>query len=149
MSIAEVCNREVYFVSRDEAVSEVVRIMRRHHVGDVVVVEQRAGMNVPVGMVTDRDIVLEIVAAGVDPDKVTAGDVMGQALWTIGVEQDLFMAMNLMRDKGVRRLPVVNTQGGLEGLMTVDDVLELVAELLGDISQLINVEQTRERQRRT
>ena len=144
MSISEICNREVIYARADEPAMEAVQLMRSHHVGDVVVVDESSGQPLPVGILTDRDIVLEVVAEWVSIETVTVGDIMSREIWTINQQQDLFTAVALMRDKGVRRLPVVNDGGGLEGLLTVDDVLELTAELLGDISGLIGRGQERE-----
>ena len=118
--------------------------MRSHHVGDVVVVETTATGAKPVGILTDRDIVLEILAEGVDLGTVSIGDVMSYELVTVREDTKLIDTIKLMRDKGVRRIPVVNQQGELEGLLSVDDILELLAEQLTDIVDLINKELNRE-----
>lgn len=149
MSVSEICNREVVFAKADESVREAVQRMRDQHVGDIVVVDDRSGHAVPVGILTDRDIVMEIVAEEVAMESVTIGDIMSREIWTINQKKDLFAAMGLMRDKGVRRLPVVNDLGGLEGLLTVDDMIDLLAELLGDMSDLIGQQQEKEYQLRS
>ena len=149
MSAGEYCNREVVVVSKSEPVSEAISLMRSHHVGDVVVVESTEKGMIPLGILTDRDIVLEILAEGVDLDAVSIGDVMSYELATVTQDTKLIDTIKLMRDKGVRRIPVVNQQGKLEGLLSMDDILELLAEQLTDIVGLINKEQNREsRQRR-
>jgi len=149
MSAGEYCNREVVVVSKSEPVSEAISLMRSHHVGDVVVVETTATGAKPVGILTDRDIVLEILAEGVDLGTVSIGDVMSYELTTVTQDTKLIDTIKLMRDDGVRRIPVVNQQGVLEGLLSMDDILELLAEQLTDIVGLINKEQNREsRQRR-
>jgi CBS domain-containing protein len=118
--------------------------MRKHHVGDVVVTEESALGLIPVGILTDRDIVLEILAEDVDPETVSIGDVMSFELTTVTEDSKLIDTIKLMRDKGVRRIPVVNQQGVLQGLLSVDDILELLAEQLTDIVNLIGKEQSRE-----
>jgi len=148
MSAGEYCNREVVVVAKSEPVSEAISLMRNHHVGDVVVVETTAAGTIPVGILTDRDIVLEILAEGVDLEAVTISDVMSYELVTVTEDTKLIDTIELMRDKGVRRIPVVNQQGGLEGLLTVDDLLELLAEQLTDIVSLIRKEQARESKHR-
>lgn len=149
MSVGDLCNREVVYVHPDDSAANAVQLMRNQHVGDVVVVEEGGGgQRIPVGIVTDRDIVIEIVAQGVDPEAVTVRDIMGDELHTIDQGQDLYMALGLMRDQGVRRLPVVNEGGGLEGLLTIDDVIELLAEMLSDITTLIGREQVFEHSHR-
>jgi len=144
MSAGEYCNREVVVVLKSEPVSEAISLMRSHHVGDVVVVETTATGTKPVGILTDRDIVLEILAEGVDLGAVNIGDVMSYELVTVTEDTKLIDTIKLMRDKGVRRIPVVNQQGELQGLLTVDDILELLAEQLTDIVDLINKELNRE-----
>jgi len=144
MSAGEYCNREVVVVLKSEPVSEAISLMRSHHVGDVVVVETTATGTKPVGILTDRDIVLEILAEGVDLGAVSIGDVMSYELVTVTEDTKLIDTIKLMRDKGVRRIPVVNQQGELQGLLSVDDILELLAEQLTDIVDLINKELNRE-----
>lgn len=144
MSAGEYCNRDVVIVSKSEPVREAIELMRRHHVGDVVVVETLEETTVPVGILTDRDIVLELLAEGVNLDTITIGDVMSYELVTVSENTKLIDTIKIMRDKGVRRIPVVNESGGLEGLLSIDDLLELVAEQLSDIVGLINKEQERE-----
>ena len=144
MSAGEYCNREVVVVLKSEPVSEAISLMRSHHVGDVVVVETTATGAKPVGILTDRDIVLEILAEGVDLGTVSIGDVMSYELVTVTEDTKLIGTIKLMREKSVRRIPVVNQQGELEGLLSVDDILELLAEQLTDIVDLINKELNRE-----
>lgn len=144
MSAGEYCNRDVVIVSKSEPVREAIELMRRHHVGDVVVVETLEETTVPVGILTDRDIVLELLAEGVNLDTITIGDVMSYELVTVSENTKLIDTIKIMRDKGVRRIPVVNESGGLEGLLSIDDLLELIAEQLSDIVGLINKEQERE-----
>jgi len=144
MSAGEYCNREVVVVSKSEPVSEAISLMRSHHVGDVIVVETTAAGTIPVGILTDRDIVLEILAEGVDLEAVSISDVMSYELVTVTEDTKLIDTIKLMRDKGVRRIPVVNQQGGREGLLSVDDLVELLAEQLMDMVGLIRKEQARE-----
>jgi len=149
MSAGEYCNREVIVVARSESVRDAVNLMRQHHVGTVVVVEETGDKPKPVGILTDRDIVLEILAEDVDLDSVNIGDVMSFELATVDENTKLLDAVRLMKEKGVRRLPVINTNGGLEGILSVDDVIDLLAEELSNISRLISREQHREERKRS
>lgn len=144
MSVGEFCNREVIIVEKQESVIEAAKLMRHHHVGDVVVVEEKDNINVPVGIVTDRDIVIEIIAEDVEPASVTVADIMSSELATAREEDELFEAIQYMRSRAVRRLPVVDAQGALVGILTVDDVLDLVTEQLSDLVGLATREQHRE-----
>ncbi|MGD8515124.1 MAG: CBS domain-containing protein [Granulosicoccaceae bacterium] len=148
MSAGEYCNREVIVVDKAESVREAIRLMRSNHVGDVVVVEQQGNLTVPLGILTDRDIVIEILAEEVALDTVTIGDVMSYELVTVGEDTMLMDAIKLMRSKGVRRLPVVDQQGGLVGLLTVDDVLDLIVEQMSDLVALVSNQISKEQKLR-
>ena len=128
MSVGEYCNRETIVVSREDSIREIVMLMRTRHVGDVIVVDEKGEELVPVGIITDRDIAIEIIAKDVDLDSVTAGDAMSSELVTTTEKCKLLDAITIMRNKGVRRMPVLNGRGGLVGIITVDDVLEVIAE---------------------
>ena len=148
MSAGEYCNRDVVVVSQTDPVQEAVTLMRKHHVGDVIVVEHSEQGAVPLGILTDRDIVLEIMAEDVDLKMVSIGDVMSYELITVTESTTLIDTIKLMRQKGIRRIPVVNDKGTLQGLLSVDDLLELLAEQLNDIVALISKEQSSESRRR-
>jgi CBS domain-containing protein len=144
-----VCNRDVAVIEADTTISEAVKLMRDQHVGDIVVVEQRGPDPVPVGILTDRDIVIEVLAEDVDPQSVSVGDIMSASLLTARESEELIDVIARMRAQGVRRVPVVNERGGLEGILTVDDILELLAEQVNGLAGLVKTEQRRERERRT
>lgn len=145
MPISEVCNREVVIVQPGETVLEAAQIMRRHHVGDVVVVvEERGGRRVPVGIVTDRDLVLEVMAPQLDPATIAVRDILTADLVTIRKDAGLFEAIEYMHAKGVRRLPVVDDNGGLIGILTLDDLIELLADEMTALARLVKHEQEKE-----
>src|SRR5512143_2263590 len=144
MSVGELCNREVVIAEKTLPVTEAARLMRSRHVGDLVVVEEKGGRMHPVGIVTDRDIVVEVVAAGVNADALKVGDIMGLDVATVRESEGLFEALRYMRDKGVRRMPVVDSSGGLVGILTLDDVLGLLAEEMAERAKLVSHERQRE-----
>ena len=144
MRVGEFCNRDVVIVRKDAQVLEAAQLMRSHHVGDLVVIEERAGRRVPVGIITDRDIVVEVVAKNVALDAVSIGDVMSFELTTASEDDDIFDTVKLMRTRGVRRVPVVDNQGALTGILAIDDLLGLLEELVGDVTGVIVREQARE-----
>jgi len=144
MPISEICNREVIIVKRNSTISEAAQLMRQHHVGDVVVVEDRGGTRVPVGIVTDRDLVVEIMAPAIDQMVITVGDIMVPGLATVKDNAGMYETIEYMRAKGVRRVPVVDAGGGLVGILTLDDLLELLAEELLSLAKLVRHEQKKE-----
>ncbi len=148
MFVGEYCNREVVVVDKQGSISDAARVMREHHVGDVVVVRIEGGKQYPVGMLTDRDITLEIVATGTDPDSVSVADAMSFDLVSVFDDDDLMHVIELMRDKGVRRVPVIDRDEALVGIMTVDDLLDLLSEIFVDIVHLVDSQRRREAYRR-
>lgn len=144
MAIGEICNREVVVVTRAATAAEAARLMRQHHVGDVVVVMEEGGLRTPVGILTDRDIVVDAIAVGLDPANLKVGEIMTPDLATVREEVGVFEAIRYMRDRGVRRLPVVDAGGDLIGILALDDLLELLAEELGALTRLIARERNKE-----
>lgn len=144
MRVGEFCNRDVVIVHKGTQVLEAAQLMRSHHVGDLVVIEERAGKPIPVGIITDRDIVVEVVAKNVALDAVSIGDVMSFELTTASEDDDIFDTVKLMRTRGVRRVPVVDKQGVLAGILAIDDLLGLLEEFVGDVTGVIVREQARE-----
>lgn len=144
MPVSEICNREVVIARRDTSVNEAAKLMRQHHVGDVVVVDEKNGLRIPVGIVTDRDLVVEIMAPDAVQMVVTVGEIMVQQMATVKHDTGVYEAIQYMRGKGVRRMPVVNGNGALLGILTLDDLLALLAEELLELSKLVKNEQKRE-----
>jgi len=130
MTVGKFCTREVVIADKDSTILEVARLMRHHHVGDVVIVHSNGDKPKPIGILTDRDIVVELLATEVSLDTVSVGDVMSFELVTAREQDSIWDTLQVMRTKGIRRIPVVNEQGGLEGILTIDDLLELFAEEL-------------------
>lgn len=144
MNAGELCNREVVFVYRDTRLVEAARLMREHHVGSLVVVVERLSERVPVGIVTDRDIVIAVVAKELDPRTLTVADVLTDSLVTVREQDDVSDALRVMREAGIRRVPVLSRSGALAGILTLDDVLELMAEEMNDFARTMVKERLRE-----
>jgi CBS domain-containing protein len=125
MSVGRICLREVDLAESGESVSEAARRMRERRVGTLVVVD---GVGKPVGLVTDRDLALRVVAAGGDPRAISVGEVMTEQPKTVTESTPIESALSLMRSGSFRRLPVVNEGGKLVGIVSLDHVLSLVAE---------------------
>lgn len=143
-TIGELCNREVVVAGPDTTITAAARLMRHHHVGSIVVVDELGGARMPVGILTDRDIVMEVCATGLDHDLLTVGDVMSRELVTAREGEGVLETMEIMRYRGVRRLPVVGERGQLTGIISVDDLLDVLAEELGELTKVLAREQARE-----
>lgn len=138
MQIGEYCNREVVVIHKDETPLDTSRLMRRLHVGDVIIVDNVDGDKTPLGIITDRDIALEIVAADIDPAAIAAIDIVRRPLVTVNETDDISECIVCMKHNGIRRLPVVDDDGLLVGVITADDILEIVTEQLNDLIGLVN-----------
>lgn len=149
MKIGDVCNRLVIYVTSDEPVSRAAELMRKYHVGNLVVTEFGDADKVPVGMVTDRDIVVEVVAEGVDPDELMVGDIMSQDPLIASEEDEIQDTLDAMRELGVRRVPVVDARRNLIGIFALDDVLQLMASSLGTVAAIAGSQRRHEAGSRT
>jgi|APDOM4702015023_1054809.scaffolds.fasta_scaffold02966_2 CBS domain-containing protein len=144
VTVRDLATMQVVTVQPHTTLAECAQIMRNQHVGSVIVVDDKGQRDNPVGIVTDRDIVIETVAVDLDPKTLTAGDVMAAPLATVNDSDDILDALAKMRERGVRRLPVVNESGVLAGIIAVDNLLEALAEQLDSIVRVIKAEQTKE-----
>jgi CBS domain-containing protein len=149
MTVGDICTRNVVVAPGDELIVEAARRMRRSHVGDLVVVEYREGRHVPIGIVTDRDIVVSVVAGNADRiGTLSVSDVMSEDVVTAQEDASIETALRTMEEHGVRRLPIVEAGGGLVGILSLDDVLEYVTSQQSELVGLVAREQGRERRRR-
>ena len=149
MTVGEVCTRSVVVAPKTEMIVDVAKRMRTSHVGNVVVVERRDGRHVPIGILTDRDIVVSAVAG--DPNHINSlqvDDVMSDDLVTAREHESIESALERMKGHGVRRLPIVTDQGTLAGILTLADVLEYLTAQQSDLIALVAREQHHERQHR-
>jgi CBS domain-containing protein len=137
MRVGEICRSPVVTCRRETGVPELASMMREHHVGAVIVVEERDGLTAPVGIVTDRDLVVHVLAERLDPALLHAGDLLSGHLVTIDHREGVYEAIWQMRSQRVRRLPVVDARCELTGIVTMDDVTRFLAEELGDLARVV------------
>lgn len=144
MKIGEFCNRDVIIMNGDESVKTAAELMRRHHVGDVVLVEENEGQRVPIGIVTDRDLVVEVMAVGLETTVLTVQDIVTRSLLMAKEEDSVFDCLEFMKIKGVRRLPVVDEDKSLIGIITMDDITAILAGMLYNVVSLVDRQQRNE-----
>jgi len=128
MNAGELCSRTVVTATREMSIMDAARLMRDRHVGSLVVIEDNGDWVEPVGIITDRDIVIEVIAENVSVDNVTVGDIMTYALLKVNVQDSILDTAQRMRARGVRRIPVIESTGELTGILALDDILELLSE---------------------
>lgn len=146
MTVGELCTRAVVVAGGNEHLLDAGRRMRDHHVGCLVIVEEADDGRHPIGIATDRDILLALV--GVDPRRVEdlrLADIMSWDLLTAREGDDVAASLERMRARGVRRLVVIDGGGVLQGVLAYDDIVEWMAEQLAELAKLVTVEQRRER----
>lgn len=135
MTVGEVCKRDVLFAEKSLSAADASRLMRSYKVGDLVALEKKAGRNRVVGVVSDRDIVARVMSTGVAPDMLTVGDILVQDFVTLTENEGVNEALCRIREKGVQRMPVVDVDGGLIGLVTLDELQALQPRDLAGGSQ--------------
>jgi len=136
MLLKDVCTVDAVCCGPDTKVTEAAHLMRQKHVGDLIIVDEPDGDRVPVGVVTDRDIVVEVLGNDLDPVATRVGDIMRTPVVIASEHEDTAVAVERMRVHGVRRIPVVGRGGALVGVITLDDLLKLFA---ADVNALLDV----------
>ena len=144
MNVGDICNPQVVVAYKEMSVAEAARLMREQHVGCLVVVEDTNEGKAVVGLLTDRDIVLSVVACDLQAQTMTVGDIMVTDLVTVRGDDALADVLNGMRQGGVRRVPVVSERGILQGIIALDDVLAIMTNELDDLVRAVSREQKRE-----
>jgi CBS domain-containing protein len=143
MSIARICTREVHVASPHESVQEAATRMQERNVGSLVVLNDSGQ---PVGIVTDRDLVVRALANGLDAARTRIEDVMTVNPKTVTESTPVEGAISVMRTRHVRRLPVVDAEGKLAGLLSADDVMGFLAQELGDVGELVESQSVEHRE---
>jgi CBS domain-containing protein len=144
LKIRDVSVHQPVTASRDDSIGTCARRMHDEHVGCLVITEANDGSEYPVGVLTDRDIAVEVVAFGLDATTLTAGDVMTVQPAVVEEDDDVLDALARMRERGVRRLPVVRPDGALTGVVALDNLLETLGEELDGVIGVMRAQRTRE-----
>jgi CBS domain-containing protein len=147
MQLKEICTPEVVHCTPEVTALGVARLMRERHVGDVIVIEDEEDQT-PVGVVTDRDIVVEVLGRERDPAKVAARELMRKPVVIGRTTEDASQAIERMKAHGIRRIPVMDEQRRLAGIVCLDDLLKQLAADAGALAEIISREQDREHRMR-
>lgn len=145
MQIGEICRREVVTIDKSASIFDAARLMRSEHVGDLIVADGDGERCRPLSIVTDRDLVVELLAKEIDLDSVNVGDVASPRIVTAPSDADLLETLRLMSVKGVRRIPVLDSEGYLFGILSADEVLDAVKDQLTLLQALSSRRVERER----
>lgn len=113
---------------------DVARRMRDNRVGSVIIVRDQR----PIGIVTDRDVCLRVVAEGKVPEKTLVSEIVTYDATTLPRDAGIDTAVRTMRERGVRRLPIVDEEGRLMGIVTADDLIVLLSQELADLGESLD-----------
>jgi CBS domain-containing protein len=136
MPITDFCNTPVVTISPDQQVLKAVKLMRNKNVGAVVITAQEK----PVGILTDRDVVMRVTAEGREASTTRVRDVMTPNPVVISEEEGIWELIQIMKEHGKRRYPVVSGKGKLVGIITLDDLIALIGVEMSGLSQAISSE---------
>lgn len=136
MTVLDICEKNVIAIEKGKSLIEAAKLMRQHYVGYVVVVEKKDNKLFPLGIVTDRDLVMKVVATELNPGVITVEDIMLQSLVVVRNDAGLMQTSKLMASKGVRRIPVVSKSGELVGIVTLDDLLAETGSMFFNLTKL-------------
>lgn len=148
MLLREFCTTEVAYCARDTTVFEAACLMSQKHVGDLVIVDDPNDERIPVGLVTDRDIVVKVIGGELSAKTTRVADIMRTPLICASESEDSSVALLRMREHGVRRLPVTGDHGKLVGIVTLDDLLRHLRREVGALTDVVAKEQDQERRLR-
>lgn len=147
VTAGEFCNRTVYIARAADSLLGAAKRMHDEHVGSLVVVEDVDGGRRPIGIITDRDILVRVLSTKHEHlGAMSVGDVMSKELVRAWEDESLVDVLKRMRSYGIRRVPVVDPDDMLAGIVTFDDLVEQVADELHDLATLIGRERRREAQ---
>ncbi len=136
MNAGDICTRDVVTVREFDELTAAAQLMRDKHVGYLVVVAPMVDESAfkPVGVITDRDIVVAVVAKETDPRSLRVGDLMSRQPVVVDQGASISAALGEMRRIGVRRMPIVGRNGSLVGVLSLDDILGALSTELLDVA---------------
>jgi predicted transcriptional regulator len=137
MKIDRIYTRNVVGTARETSIAEAAAMMRKFHVGTLLVMGDAPEQETVIGIVTDRDIVIQAVADALDPRKVSVGEVMTPVVASITEGADVLDALDRMRIEGVRRLLVRQANGAVAGILSADDVIDGLATDLASLARVM------------
>lgn len=140
MKVGDLCERDPVIIDESGSACAAAELMRVNDVNCVIVVEREGGLCKALGIVTDHDMVTQVVAANRDAEALKVADIMSADLIEVNGNVSLWEAADIMREEGVRQLPVLDEAGYLLGVFRMDDVLQVVTAELADLLGVMGAE---------
>jgi predicted transcriptional regulator len=145
MKVSDICKRAVIAIDNSADINAAAELMRRHHVGFLIVHKSGDELRRPIGVLTDRDIVMETIAKKLDPAALRVDELMTRQPLVANESEELGDVLQAMRIAGIRRVPVGDSRGALAGVVAIDDVFDVIAGFMCDITGSVKSEQRQER----
>ncbi len=149
MFVGQYCDKKISTLTQDSSILDAAQVMRKNHVGEVIIVEKKMGKVIPVGLITDRDLVVEILAMEIDIETINLGCIMCIELVTVNYDSSLNKALEIMQHHGIRRAPVVGNKGELIGIINIEAVIKVLSQDMAKILKLFNNERRIEKNLRS
>jgi signal-transduction protein with cAMP-binding, CBS, and nucleotidyltransferase domain len=137
MNIGSICTRRMIAVDSASTLAQAAGLMREHHVGALIVTSQTAAGPCVSGIVTDRDLVIDVLARGLEPAGIKIGDLASDKIASVPEEADMAGAMGVMTAQGVRRLLVTDAEKRVTGIVSLDDLMDACAKELTALAAVI------------
>ncbi len=144
LTLSELYQKNVVCLKFNNTATDAAKLMLENHIGDVVVIDDESGKSIPVGIVTDRDIVIATVAKGLDPKSVKLSEIMSKKIVTASESEGLGNLVKMMTDEGLSRLPIVDSSGELKGILTSKKLFQTFTNALCDLASISVAQQRRE-----
>lgn len=141
MDAGELCTRKTVIIGEDKSVKAAAKLMKQYNVGSLVVTKPKDDHNLPIGIITDRDILIHVIAEEKSMEDIKVRAIMKAPVITVQETTTLYDALMKMRYNGIRRVPVVNGHGLLTGILSIDDILENISKELNEITQIFKKEE--------
>lgn len=138
MRVGEICDRHAVIIGRSDSIYHAAVLMREQHANYIVVVEPNGGNNIPVGAISDREIVVDFITQRLDLDAVAVGEVMHAPVLVANENDGVMPTLKRMRHNNVRYIPVVTTNGALFGVLSIENILDMLSEQLDDIGCIVS-----------
>jgi CBS domain-containing protein len=137
MKVGDICTREIVAADYAATLEQAAALMREYHVGALLVTQDTPNGSMAAGVVTDRDLVVLAMARGIAPQQAAVGQLVSGRLVTVPAEASVEEAIDIMQDAGVRRVLVTAADGRLEGIVSLDDLLEALADQVAGLARAV------------
>ena len=141
MLVSDLCTRKTLVIREEKSAHDSAKLMKQYNVGCLVVVKSLEDHNTPIGIITDRDIVIKAMLNERDPHTITVSEIMSTPALTVAESTSIIDALMKMRYNSIRRVPVVNPKGQLVGILSLDDILDSISKELNEITQIFRKEE--------